>query len=95
GLQPQRYGGDAAVFVNVDARLFLTRFRLLVPIDLGLHTFIDAGRVFLEGEGSRRWHPSGGGGFWLAPLARVNTFTFSVAASRETVRFYATAGVHY
>ena len=62
-------------------RLFLVRVNLLVPCDLGLNAFADAGRVFIRGDSSDDWHPSGGGGVWIAPLERTNTVTFSVAAS--------------
>jgi hypothetical protein len=95
GFTIQRFAGDASVYGNADLRLFLVRFNLLVPCDLGLEGFADVGRVFVGGESSSAWHPSGGGGFWLAPLARTNTFSFSVAASREGALFYMRAGFHY
>jgi hypothetical protein len=95
GFRPQRFAGEASVFGNFDVKLFLVRVNLLVPTDLGFNAFADAGRVFVSTESSNDWHPSGGGGFWLAPLARTNTVTFSVAASEEDVLFYVRAGFHY
>ncbi len=95
GFRPQRFAGDAAVYGNFDARLFLARITLVVPCDIGINGFVDAGRVFLEDESSSDWHPSGGGGIWIAPLARTNTLTLSVAGSGEDVLAYVRAGFHY
>ncbi|MEM9694502.1 MAG: hypothetical protein AAGA56_18275, partial [Myxococcota bacterium] len=95
GFIAQRFAGDAVVYANVDGRVYLFRFPLFVPTDVGLLAFGDVGRVFLIGEPSGTWHPSGGGGFWLAPLARTNTVSFSVAASEEDVLVYVRAGFHY
>ena len=95
GFRPQRFAGEASLFGNLDVKLFLVRVKMLVPTDLGLSAFADAGRVFVAGESSRDWHPSGGGGVWLAPLARTNTLTLSVAASEEDVLLYVRAGFHY
>ena len=55
--------------------------------------FGDVGRVFLDGEDSDKWHPSAGGGVWLAPLARSNTMSFTVAASDEETMFYMVFGL--
>lgn len=95
GFQPQRFAGDASVYGNADVRVFLFRFNLLVPTDLGVSGFGDIGRVFVTDEISDTWHPSGGGGIWLAPMARTNTITFSVAGSREDALFYVRGGFHY
>lgn len=95
GFIAQRFAGDASLYTNLDLRLFLFRFDLIVPTDLGLLGFGDVGRVFLVGESSNDWHPSAGGGIWLAPLARTNTISFSVAGSEEKVNVYVRAGFHY
>ncbi len=95
GFIAQRFAGDASLYANADARLFLFRFPLLVPTDFGITGFGDVGRVFAYGESSDRWHPSGGGGIWLAPLTRTNTISFSVAGSRDNVNVYGRAGFHY
>jgi hypothetical protein len=88
GLRAQRFAGDASVYGNLDLRLFLIRTKLLIPTDVGVFGFADVGRVFLDGEDSNEWHPSAGGGIWLAPLARANTISLTVAASDEETMFY-------
>jgi hypothetical protein len=95
GLLPQRFAGDASFFGNLDLRLFLGRFKLLFPIDFGILGFGDVGRVWEDGERSDKWHPSGGGGIWLAPLARTNAITFSVARSEEETLFYLRMGFFF
>jgi hypothetical protein len=95
GYRAQRFAGDGSVFGNADLRVFLTRLKLLVPGDLGVLGFGDVGRVFEDGESSRRWHPSWGGGLWFSPLARTNAISFSVANSPEETLFYLRLGFHY
>ncbi|MBI2616124.1 MAG: BamA/TamA family outer membrane protein [Gemmatimonadetes bacterium] len=92
GFSRQRFAGDAAVYGNAEVRLTLTRFLVLLPGDLGVFAFTDAGRVFVEDEQSQRWHVSQGGGIWLAVLDRRNTVSFGVARSREGVKLHGRGG---
>jgi hypothetical protein len=52
----------------------------------------DAGRVYLNGEDSTKWHYGYGGGIWLAWLDRANTITFSYARSEQHNAFSVLAG---
>jgi hypothetical protein len=61
--------------------------RLLVPGQLGLLGFTDVGRVFLEGESSKDWHESIGGGVWFTVLGRANIISLTVARSPERSTF--------
>jgi len=79
GLSRQRYAGDAAVFGNAELRLPLFRFTLLLPIRVGVLGLADAGRVFLEGESSNRWHKGVGGGLWFSILKPENTVVVTAA----------------
>ncbi len=92
GFHEQRFAGDAAVYANGEIRLFVTRFTWLVPGDFGVLGMADVGRVFIEGESSRRWHAGLGGGIWIAPFRRQNTLTATVAKSPELLRFYFGSG---
>jgi len=95
GLQPQRYAGKAAVFGNLDLKLYLADFNLIVPFQFGLLAFADVGRVFVTGDRSEKWHPSGGGGVWFAPLARTNAISLSFAGAEENFEFYLRGGFFY
>jgi hypothetical protein len=48
----------------------------LIPGPVGLTGFYDIGRVWLDGENSKRWHTAYGVGFYFIPYNR-----FMVAAS--------------
>ncbi len=63
-----RFLGDGAFSASVELRWALFSWPLLfVPVDLGLVGFVDAGRVFLDGEQSNTMHTSAGFGFYMAP----------------------------
>jgi hypothetical protein len=92
GLQRHRYAGDAALYGNADLRLYISRFKIFLPGTWGLFGFGDAGRVYLEGENSDKWHYGYGGGLWFAWLDRANTLSFSYARSEGHNAFYVRAG---
>jgi hemolysin activation/secretion protein len=92
GFVEHRFAGDAALYGNVELRLVVTRFFLLLPGELGVFGLGDAGRVYRSGETSDRWHAAAGGGLWFAFLSRANTLSVSGAHSVEGTRVYARAG---
>jgi len=92
GFVEHRFAGDASVYGNVELRLSVARVFLLVPAELGLLGLGDAGRVFLSGETSDRWHGAVGGGLWIAFLNRANTVSVAAAHSVEGTRVYVRAG---
>ena len=92
GFVEHRFAGDAAVYGNVELRLSLARFFLLVPGRLGVFGLGDAGRVYLSGETSDRWHAAAGGGIWLSFLSPANTVSVAAAHTVEGTRYYARAG---
>src|SRR3989441_1150391 len=92
GFVEHRFAGDASVYGNVELRFSVAKFFFLVPTEVGLFGLGDAGRVFLSGETSDRWHAGAGGGLWLAFLSRANTVSVAVAHSVEGTRVYVRAG---
>src|SRR3989441_484564 len=92
GFVEHRFAGDASVHGNVELRLSLAKFFFLVPTELGLFGLGDAGRVFLSGETSDRWHGAAGGGLWIAFPNRANTVSVAAAHSVEGTRVYVRAG---
>ena len=88
GLRQNRYAGDASVFGNAELRVRLGRMNLVLPADVGLFALGDAGRVFLEGEDSDRWHTGYGGGLWLSYLSPNNTVSLAVARGEGRTAVY-------
>ncbi len=95
GLRVNRFAGDASVFGNADLRLYLFKFKLLLPFDFGVHGFGDIGRVFEFDRRSDTWYPSVGGGFWFAPIARTNAISASVAFGDDGPLYYVRLGFSY
>lgn len=95
GFPERRFAGDAAVSGNAELRLSVARFFFLLPGELGVFGLADAGRVYLAGETSERWHAVGGGGLWIAFLNRANTVSVGAADGGEGLRVYVRAGFAY
>jgi len=95
GFRSQRFAGDSSVYGNAELRLFIARIKLLIPGDFGIFGFGDVGRVFLDGESSRKWHPGYGGGLWFAPMTRTNAISFAVAHTTEETLVYMRFGFHF
>jgi hemolysin activation/secretion protein len=64
----QRFAGDAAVFGQSELRVPVAKFPLILPLDVGLLGFADAGRVYVDGESPGGWHSAAGAGFWVGAL---------------------------
>jgi hypothetical protein len=94
-FRTDRFAGDAALFGNAELRLELAHLFILVPGTQGIFGYTDAGRVFLQGEDSNRWHTGAGGGVWFAALDRGNVIQISAASSTEGARIYAGIGFQF
>lgn len=92
GFRAQRFAGEGAVYGNAELRLRIARVFIILPADLGVFGLADAGRVYLAGETSDKWHTAAGGGIWLSFLNRDATFTLAVATSQERTGLYVRAG---
>lgn len=80
GLPEGRYAGDESLYGNLDLRIRLARARAVTRWDFGVLLLGDVGRVFLEGQTSHVWHPSFGGGLWMALLDRSLVANINVAS---------------
>ncbi len=71
GYRRFRFSGRSVLFNNIDLRIKLVSFRTyLFPSSLGILTYLDNGKVFIENENSSKWHGSYGGGVWATPFKR-------------------------
>ncbi len=87
GYNQDRFSGDAALFGQVELRMFITHLNLILRSKFGLNAFIETGRVWAAGEDSKKWHPSYGLGLWLNYLDGMFIISSYVAASPETTNF--------
>ncbi len=95
GYSEHRFAGSAGVYANAELRLRLGRVFVVLPAEVGVFGLADAGRVYVSGETSDRWHAAAGGGLWLAPLSLSNTLSLAVARSPERTAAYARLGFAY
>jgi len=80
GYRNQRFTGNSSFYHNSDLRFTLRNVKTeLVPLQLGVFTGFDYGRVWLKNEKSNDWKTSYGGGFWLvaADLVNLNVTVFN------------------
>ncbi len=70
GFRSTRFSGDANIYQNSEFRFKLFDFSTyFAKGEIGIIGFNDVGRVWLEGENSKRWHHGYGGGVWIAPFS--------------------------
>jgi hypothetical protein len=66
--EKQRYAGDASVYGTTELRVPVAKFPLILPLDVGLIGFGDAGRVYVKGDSPGGWHTAAGGGLWVGAI---------------------------
>jgi hypothetical protein len=85
--EKQRYAGDASLYGSTELRIPVAKFPFILPLDLGVLGFADAGRVYLNGQSLGGWHSAAGGGLWvgyLNPGMNVNLM-FTNRSNRRVV----------
>jgi hypothetical protein len=87
-----RYAGDASAYGSAELRLKVAPMEIILPGDFGVFGLADAGRVFLKGESSDRWHKAYGGGVWFSWLDRAYSISLAVAKGEERTGFYFQGG---
>ena len=83
----QRYAGDGSVYGSTELRIPVAKFPFILPLDVGLLGFADAGRVYLNGASPGGWHSAAGGGLWvgyLNPGTNVNVLFTNSRTHRVT-----------
>jgi hypothetical protein len=93
GFPSQRFVGDASLFGGLELRTWIGSLDTpIIPVRLGLVVLGDVGRVWLDGETSRTWHSSAGGGLLAQPLGLPLTLHAIAGRSREGTRLWFGAG---
>lgn len=87
GYNRWRFSGDASVFGQAEARIWLTETKIIIKGQLGFNVFGEVGRVFATGDNSDKWHPSYGVGLWISYLNSQFLFNTNIAFSPERTTF--------
>ena len=79
GYRNERFLGNSYFSQSTDLRLSIGKInRTVVPMTYGILGGFDYGRIWLDGENSRKWHQDYGGGLWLNAInlitARISYF---------------------
>jgi hypothetical protein len=88
GTKWNRWAGDASLSGLASLKWTLKDIKGIVPGELGLFAMGDAARVFVEGESSTKWHPSYGGGVFLASFNRTGAIHLGVGSSPDDGFFF-------
>ncbi|BFM41877.1 metallophosphoesterase [Flavobacterium sp. CFS9] len=79
GYRNERFLGSSYFSQSTDLRLSIGKIqKTIAPLTYGILGGFDYGRIWLDGENSRKWHQDYGGGFWLNAInvltARITYF---------------------
>ncbi|MBC7949937.1 MAG: BamA/TamA family outer membrane protein [Chitinophagaceae bacterium] len=92
GFRKNRFSGSSLAYGSLEMRVkIFTSVWSVLPGDVGIIGFGDAGRVWMEGESSRRWHTALGGGLYYVPFNMV-LVSASLAYSKEETLFNFSVG---
>ncbi len=92
GFGRERFQGDASLFGQSELRIKIAPMNLFLPSVFGISGISDIGRVFYNGEDSKQWHSTYGGGVWLE-IEKAFVLNFIAAFSPEVARYYFTFGL--
>jgi hypothetical protein len=93
GYYDGRFRGDSSLYGNAELRWWIgQRKKAVLPLRWGLTTFCESGRVWYEGEDSKRWHTGYGVGLLVQLTGTPMSVGGSVANGTEGVKFYFAGG---
>jgi hypothetical protein len=81
-LDRERYAGDAALAGTIELQIPIAKFGFVLPLDVGIYGFADAGRVYFEGESPGGWHRAAGIGTWVGILNPVTAISLEFGDQR-------------
>jgi hypothetical protein len=90
----QRFAGDAAVHGSAELRVPLVAFPFILPLNVGTLGFVEAGRVYLDGQSPSGWHVGVAAGLWLGVLNPGTSITV-MATNRSERRWLFGFGFDY
>jgi hypothetical protein len=96
GYYDGRFRGDSSLYGNAELRWWIgTRKKATLPLRWGLTTFCESGRVWYEGEDSKKWHTGYGVGLLVQLIGTPMSVGGSLANGTEGVKFYFAGGYSF
>ena len=93
GYSDGRYRGDSSLYGNAELRIWLgKRKKAVLPVRWGLTAFGESGRVWYDGEDSKKWHTGYGIGLMVQLLGTPMALTGSMANGTDGIKFYVSGG---
>ena len=95
GYRETRFYGDASLYLNAEVRIRMKQFQTyLLKGTAGVLLFNDTGRVWFDGENSKKWHNGTGLGLWFSPFYMA-VLSVSYAASADDRLFNFTVNYQF
>jgi hypothetical protein len=95
GYRKYRFAGRQMLYNNLECRIKIADFAsYILPGEIGLLAFVDAGRVWVKNENSSTWHNGYGGGVYFAP-ARIAVLQAVAGHSSEGWYPYISLGFRF
>jgi hypothetical protein len=86
GFRKNRYMGRSSLYGSLELKYKLFDIKSYVfPGPFGITGFYNVGRVWLEGESSKKWHNAYGGGFYFLPFNAFTITTFAGFSPGEKI----------
>jgi hypothetical protein len=94
-LDRQRYAGDASLDGTAELQIPIGRVVFLLPFNLGIYGFGDAGRVYLDGRSPEGWHAGTGVGLSIGIADPSPLFAVEVGNSGGRSLWRVRTGVNF
>jgi len=95
GFRQYRFAGQHSFYNNLELRIKVADLaNYILPGQLGITAFWDAGRVWENHNNAGTWHHGTGGGIYFAPASLVS-FNFLIGHSKEGWLPYFTMGFRF
>jgi hypothetical protein len=86
GLDRERFAGDAAISGTAELQISVAHVAFVLPLDIGVYGYGDAGRVYVDGESPGGWHETIGVGFWIGVLNPTTAVSIEFPQGRSGFR---------
>lgn len=95
GYRSERFTGRNSLVAGADIQYYFPSFKTrILPLQIGVFSGGDLGRVWLKGDFSDKWHNDFGGGLRITAAESLSG-TFSLFKGREGARFSFALGLNF